>query len=87
MPAGWRVTIVEHWPDQIDFARGRSPGEIAVVQVLSPDAPDPTQAQLDAFEQVFARYGGVANARVIERYWYGYPVLTPEQQRAAAGLP
>ena len=87
MPAGWRSVIVEHWPDVIDFTRGRSAGEVAVVQILPPTAPDPSQAQLDELEATFARYGGVASARVVERFWFGYPVLTPEQQRAAAGLP
>ena len=37
MPAGWRSVIVEHWPDVIDFTRGRSAGEVAVVQILPPD--------------------------------------------------
>lgn len=87
MPAGWRSTIVEHWPDRQEFDGRTSPGEIAVVQVLSPDQPDPTPEQLDAFASTFARYGGYATSRVIDRYWYGYVVLTPEQQRAAAGLP
>ena len=87
MPAGWRSVIVEHWPDEIDFARGRSPGQVSVVSVLPPDAPDPTADQLDAFASTFARFGGYATSRVVGRFWFGYPVLAPEQQRAAAGLP
>ena len=63
MPAGWRVTIVEHWPDEVMFGDRKAPGQVTVVQVLSPDAPDPTQAQLDAFEATFARYGGSRSSR------------------------
>ena len=50
-------------------------------------SPTRRSEQLAAFEATFARYGGVAHARVVARYWHGVPVLTPEQQRAAAGLP
>ena len=77
--------IVEHWPD--DDGQRHTPGKVSVVQVLGPDAPDPTQAQLDGFAAVYARYGGYATCRVVERFWFGYPMLTPEQQRALAGLP
>ncbi len=50
---------MSHWPDH-------APGQVSVVQVLGPDAPDPSHAQLDAFAQTFARYGGYATARVVD---------------------
>jgi hypothetical protein len=88
MPAGWRTVIVEHWPDRIPGHYNRADlGEVSVVQRLPPDASDPSQAQLDAWEATFSRYGGVASARVVGMFWFGIPVLTPEQQRAVAGLP
>ncbi len=87
MPAGWRTTIVEHWPDEYEYGRRKAPGQVSVVQALAPWQPNPSQAQLDQLEQVYARYGGVAHATVIGKFWFGYPVLTPEQQRALAGLP
>jgi hypothetical protein len=87
MPAGDRSVIVEHWPDEFEFTRRKSPGEVSVVQRLPPAAPDPTQQQLDAFASVYSRYGGYATARVVDWFWFGFVVLTPEQQRAAAGLP
>ena len=83
----WRVVVVEHLTTADGSDPHRRTGEVSVVQVLPPDAPDPTQQQLDAFAASFARFGGYATSRVLERYWYGYPVLTDVQQRAAAGLP
>ena len=72
-PVGAR-SIVEHWPDQIEFGdRKSAAARCRSCRCSSPDAPDPTQQQLDAIEATFARYGGFATARVVARYWYGYP--------------
>ena len=87
MPAGWRSVVCSHWPDEFQFGDRKAPAEVAVVEILPPSAPDPTADQLAEIETVYARYGGVAHARVVARYWYGYPQLTPEQMRALAGLP
>jgi hypothetical protein len=88
VPAGWRTVVVEHWPDRIPGQYNRRDlGQVDVVQRLPPGAPDPTQVQLDAFAQTFARYGGVANARVVTFWWTGIPQYTVEQLRALAGLP
>jgi hypothetical protein len=90
MPAGWRVVICEYWPSRTPGSyQDPDSGEIAVVQRLSPDEPDPTPAQLNIIEASFNRGagGGCAHARVIGMHWFGYPILTEEQMRAAAGLP
>jgi hypothetical protein len=90
VPAGWRTIICEYWPSRIPGQYSKPDGgEIAVVQRLSPDMPDPTPAQLNQVEANFIRGagGGVAHARVVAMFWFGQPVLTPEQQKAAAGLP
>ena len=86
MPAGWRSVICEHWPDLPAVEHG-SRGQVSIVQTLSPSQPDPTAQQLDDIAATFARSGGYATARVIAKFWFGPVVLTPEQQRALAGLP
>jgi hypothetical protein len=85
--AGWRTVIVEHWPDEYEFARRKMPGKVSVLSRLAPWQPDPTQTQLDELASVYARCGGVAKCRVVAQWWTAYPMLTPAQQRAAAGLP
>jgi hypothetical protein len=86
MPAGWRTVICEFWPSATLPLPFRSRGEIAVVARLPPDAPDPTPAQLNQIEAGFIRYGGVAHADVLAMHWFGYPLLTEEQQKALAGI-
>jgi hypothetical protein len=90
MPAGWRTVICEFWPSRTPGSyQDPDSGEIAIVQRLSPDEPDPTPAQLNQVEASFVRGagGGVAHARVVAMFWFGPPVLTVEQQKALAGLP
>ena len=60
-------------------------GGIQVVQLLNADDPDPTPDQLAQIERTYAMYGGVANARVVERFWFGNPVLSLDQRWALAG--
>ena len=55
------------------------------MELLNADDPDPTPEQLAAIEQRFAAFGGVANARVVERFWFGWPILSPDQRWALAG--
>ena len=87
MPRGWRAVVCSHWPDEYEYGCRRAPAEVSVVQVLGPNEPDPTPQQLDQLEQLYARYGGVAHAAVLARYWYGWPVLSEAQTRALMGLP
>lgn len=88
MPSGWRSVVVERFDDAIPGQyRRRDLGEVDVISRLSPDQPDPTQQQLDEIAAVHARYGGYATCRVVALFWFGPVVLTPEQQRALAGLP
>ena len=86
MPAGWRTVICEFWPSATLPLPFRSRGEIAVVSRLPPDAPDPTAAQLNQIEAGYVIHGGVARASVLGFYWYAWPILTPEQQKALAGI-
>ncbi len=75
MPAGWRDLVVGTFD------------EVAPYRVLPPGVPDPTPAELEEIETLMARHGGVAHARVVQRYWHGFVTLTPEQRRSLTGLP
>jgi hypothetical protein len=86
MPAGWRTVICEFWPSPTLPMAFRSRGEIATVARLPPGAPDPTPAELNQIEAGYVLYGGVAHASVVDMFWFGYPVLTDEQQKALAGV-
>jgi hypothetical protein len=86
--AGWRAVIVQFFPNRISGEYNRSDlGEVEVVQILSPGQPDPTPEELFAIRETYRRYGGYATSRVVDRFWFGYPMLTPEQVRAVSGLP
>jgi hypothetical protein len=89
MPAGWRAVTVEYWPARVPGQYNEADtGEIAIVQTLAPNAKDPTTDQLAAIQATFARHGGYASwPRILARYWYGIPQLTPEQMKALAGVP
>lgn len=60
-------------------------GEIDVVQLLNADDPDPDPEQLAAIEQRFAMYGGVASARVVDRFWFGRIHYSPDAILALLG--
>jgi hypothetical protein len=88
MPAGWRSVIAEYWPSRLPGQYNASDlGRCDVVQILSPNMPDPTQAQLDEIAATYVRFGGYATARVVARYWYGYVQYTSEQIKALQGVP
>lgn len=57
---------------------------IEVVATLRGDQPDPTAEQLEALATVYAANGGCCTCRVVERLWFGPPILTPSQQAALA---
>ena len=50
-----------------------------------PADPDPTPEQLAAIERTYAMYGGVANARVVDRFWFGYIHYSRRSDPGAAG--
>jgi hypothetical protein len=79
--------VCEHWPSRVPGQYNETDtGTVSVVQVLPPNAPTPTTDQLAAIQQTFQRYGYASWPRVLDRLWFGYPVLSAEQQKALAGI-
>ena len=72
-------------PIEIDFARGRSPGEVSVVQRAAARRARPDRRAARRVRERRSRAtAATRRAASWARFWFGYPVLTPEQQRAAA---
>lgn len=58
---------------------------IEIVRWLNSADPDPSPGELEAIEQRYAMYGGIANTRVLDRWWVGFPHYSGDQILALLG--